>query len=90
MASQSNLNFHQTLKPEKQYVGSILDVANNTDTMSVPNISSYTGIPNGKSSGKVEPHISYAKYMGLIEAEKKDGEHRLQRYARMRQDHHCR
>ena len=53
MASQSNLNFHQTFKPEKQYVGSILDVANNTDTMSVPNISSYTGIPNGKSSGKI-------------------------------------
>ena len=79
MASQSNLNFHQTFKPEKQYVGSILDVANNTDTMSVPSISSYTGIPNGKSSGKVEPHILYAKYMGLIEAEKKDGEYKLSR-----------
>lgn len=79
MASQGNLNFHQTFKPEKQYVGSILDVANNTDSMSVPEISSYTGIPNGKSSGKVEPHILYAKYMGLIEAEKKDGSYILAR-----------
>lgn len=79
MASQSNLNFHQTFKPEKQYVGSILDVANNTVSMSVPDISSYTGIPNGKSSGKVEPHIWYAKYMGLIEAEKKEGAYTLGR-----------
>lgn len=79
MASQSNLNFHQTFKPEKQYISSILDVANNTDTMSVLNISSYTGIPNGKSSGKVEPHILYAKYMGLVEAKKKDGEYKLSR-----------
>ena len=73
MASQSNLNFHQTFKPEKQYIGSILNVANSTELMSIPVISSYTGIPNGESSGKVEPHILYAKYMGLIEAEKKDG-----------------
>ena len=73
MASQVNLNFHQTFKPEKQYVGSILDVANNTVSASVQDISAFTGIPNGKSSGKVEPHIMYAKYMGLINAEKKDG-----------------
>lgn len=75
--SQGNLNFHQSFKPEKQYIGSILDVANNTEAMSVSSISSCTGIPNGKSSGKVEPHISYAKYMGLIEAEKQGGEYSL-------------
>lgn len=79
MASRGNLNFHQTFKPEKQYVGSILDAANNTEAMSVQEISAYTGIPNGKSSGKVEPHIFYAKYMGLIEAEKKDGAYILSR-----------
>lgn len=73
MARQINVNFHQTFKPEKQYIGSILDVANMTEPMTVKEISSMTGIPNGKSSGKVEPHISYAKFMGLIEAEKKDG-----------------
>lgn len=77
MASQGNLNFHQTFKPEKQYIGSILDVASTTDSLGVQEISAYTGIPNGKSSGKVEPHICYAKYMGLIDAEKKDGAYSL-------------
>ena len=79
MANQINLNFHQTFKPEKQYIGSILDVANYTDALSVRDISAYTGIPNGKSSGKVEPHISYAKYMGLINIEKKAGAYVLKR-----------
>lgn len=79
MAGQGNLNFHQSFKPEKQYIGSILGVANNAKALSVQDISAYTGIPNGKSSGKVEPHINYAKYMGLIEAEKKGGEYSLTR-----------
>lgn len=72
MASQININFHQTFKPEKKYIGSILDIANHTGSLSIQEISLYTGIPNGKSSGKVEPHIYYTKYMGLINAEKKD------------------
>lgn len=79
MSSQSNLNFHQTFKPERQYVGSILDIAGNIESMSVPEISSYTGIPNGKSSGKVEPHIQYSKYMGLVEAEKNEGVYTIAR-----------
>lgn len=79
MAIQSNLNFHQSFKPERQYVGSILDIASNTEPMSVSDISAYTGIPNGKSSGKVEPHIQYSKYMGLVEAEKNDGAYTLAR-----------
>lgn len=73
LENKVNLNFHQTFKPEKQYIGSILNVADNTDGIGVQEISSYTGIPNGKSSGKVEPHIIYANYMGLIEYEKKNG-----------------
>ena len=72
MAGQVNVNFHKTFKPERQYIGSILDVANNTETMGVKDISACTGIPTGTSSGKVEPHISYANYMGLIEVEKKE------------------
>lgn len=79
MASQGNLNFHQTFKPEKQYIGSILNVAGTADSLEVQEISAYTGIPNGKSSGKVEPHIYYARYMGLIDAEKKDGAYKLNR-----------
>lgn len=72
MAGQINVNFHKTFKPEKQYIGSILDVANHAEAMGIKDISKYTGIPTGDSSGKVEPHISYAKYMGLIEVEKKE------------------
>lgn len=79
MSSKGNLSFHQSFKPEKQYIGSILDVANNTNPMSIQDISAYTGIPSGKSSGKVEPHIMYAKYMGLIDAEKKNGLYILSR-----------
>ena len=81
MAGQINVNFHQTFKPEKQYIGSILDVANMAEPMTIKDISATTGIPNGKSSGKVEPHISYAKFMGLIEAKKKDGSIMLERTA---------
>lgn len=73
MDRQVKLNFHQTFKPERQYISSILNVANGTDAMSVKDISSCTGIPNGQSSGKVEPHISYAAYMGLVEYEKNNG-----------------
>jgi hypothetical protein len=77
MSSQGNINFHQTFKPEKQYIGSMLNAAGSAVAMSVQDISANTGIPNGKSSGKVEPHIMYAKYMGLIEAEKKGGAYSL-------------
>ncbi len=73
MAAQVNLNFHQTFKPERQYISSILNVANGTQPVSVKEISACTGIPNGQSSGKVEPHIIYSNYMGLIDYEKKDG-----------------
>ena len=77
MEKQVNLNFHQTFRPEKQYIGSILDVANINKEVNVKEISSMTGIPNGESSGKVEPHILYAKYMGLLDAEKINGKYHL-------------
>lgn len=73
MAGQVKLNFHQTFKPERQYISSILNVANGIDSMSIKDISACTGIPNGEISGKVEPHINYATYMGLVEYEKKNG-----------------
>lgn len=79
MASVNNINFHQTFRPEKQYVAAILELASETEPHSVKEISALTGIPNGESSGKVEPHIYYANYMGLITFEKKDGEYILSR-----------
>lgn len=73
MAQVVSLNFHQTFRPEKQYIAAILELAEDSTVRTVKEISSLTGIPNGESSGKVEPHIVYATYMGLISYEKKDG-----------------
>jgi len=79
MAQNANLNFHQTFRPEKQYIAAILELAGDTRSFSVKDISSLTGIPNGVSSGKVEPHIYYSNYMGLVDYQKKDGEYQLSR-----------
>ncbi|MBP1566668.1 MAG: hypothetical protein J6A58_13060 [Oscillospiraceae bacterium] len=74
MGKQVNVNFHLTFKPEKQYISSILELAGNISKgITVKEISSSTGIPQGESSGKVEPHINYATYMGLIDFKKEDG-----------------
>ncbi len=81
MAKQVNINFHQTFKPEGQYISSILDIADGNSWLSVKDISGLTGIPQGVSSGKVEPHIKYAEYMGLVKSEKKDKQIRLERTA---------
>ncbi len=79
MRQVASINFHQTFRPEKQYISSILEIAGENVYKSVKDISLQTGIPNGKSSGKVEPHIIYAAYMGLINYDKKDSEYGLQR-----------
>ena len=79
MAQMVNVNFHQTFRPEKQYITAILELAGDTESHSVKDISSLTGIPNGESSGKVEPHIIYANFMGLITYDKKDGVYSLAR-----------
>lgn len=79
MAQVVSLNFHQTFRPEKQYIAAILELAEDPTVRTVKEISSLTGIPNGESSGKVEPHIIYATYMGLITYEKKDGGYSLRR-----------
>lgn len=62
-----NVNFAQTFKPEKQYISAILKLATKNEPMTAKQISLETGIPSGESSGKVVPHIEYAKYMGLID-----------------------
>lgn len=67
-----NINFAQTFKPEKQYISSILNIANKCEPMTAKKISLETGIPMGERSGKVIPHIEYAKFMGLIDYEKVD------------------
>lgn len=79
MAQMVNLNFHQTFRPEQQYIAAVLEFATGKGFNSLKEISAQTGIPTGASSGKVEPHILYAYYMGLIEYEKKNGEYKLSR-----------
>ena len=80
MVQAININFHQTFKPEKQYISAIVEIAaDGAKSFSVKDISYLTGIPNGQCSGKVEPHIYYANYMGLINFEKKDGNYCLSR-----------
>ncbi len=73
----NNLNFHQTFPPEEAMLSRLLT----SDVFGIPmtkeDISRETGIPTGKSSGKVEPHIAYASYMGLIDDSYKEGKHYL-------------
>lgn len=75
--AKTNLNFHQTFKPERQYLSSLLAEIERCNGLDVQGISNQTGIPTGISSGKVEPSICYAEYMGLVTKEKKDGKYFL-------------
>ena len=77
MAKEFNLNFHQTFPPESSYLSRLFDIVGYNYSMSKEEISELTGIPTGKSSGKVEPMIKYAQYMGLITDEISEGKHNL-------------
>jgi hypothetical protein len=61
------LNFHKTFIPERRLIAAILDYAAKGKQGNYQEISSDTGIPMGKSSGKVPAIIDYARGMGLIE-----------------------
>ena len=76
--ARTNLNFHQTFKPERQYISGLLSEIECCNGLDIQEISNQTGIPTGKSSGKVEPTISYAEYMGLIKKQKCDGKYELE------------
>lgn len=67
-----NLNFHSTFNPDFEYITKILEIADQYEGLTKEEISDLTGIPTGKSSGKVEPHIMYCNYMNLIEFKKID------------------
>ena len=66
--AKENINFHQTFQPEAEYISMIILNADQISGKTVQEISSITGIPQGKSSGKVAPHLSYAQYMDLIDS----------------------
>ena len=63
--SYDSVNFHKTFSPQDSYITKILELAKNNYSGSKEEISEETGIPTGKTSGKVVPHILYAQYMGL-------------------------
>lgn len=72
-----NLNFHQTFPPGAAHISALLSLAKSQEAYTKEEISDITGIPTGKSSGKVEPSIRYAEYMGLVQDEVKDKKHLL-------------
>lgn len=77
MFQLSNLNFHQTFPPIPDGISRLLSVADRGGAYTKEEISQQTGIPTGKSSGKVEPYIRYAVYMGLLKDDVEGGKHTL-------------
>jgi len=65
------LNFHQTFIPERRYLSSLLLLVSSGTSDSDDELSEKTGIPMGKSSGKLRATLEYAKGMGLIEVKNK-------------------
>jgi hypothetical protein len=59
-------NFHKTFKPERHYINAMLHFAASGQTGNFQEISSETGIPMGKSSGKVPAILDYCRGMGLV------------------------
>jgi len=72
-AKRLPINFHQTFIPERQYISSLLHFVATGQTGTDQDISDQTGIPVGKSSGKVPSIISYCSGMGLIKVQKVAG-----------------
>ena len=59
-------NFHKTFIPERQYIHAMLRFAASGREGNYQKIASATGIPMGKSSGKVPAILDYCRGMGLI------------------------
>jgi hypothetical protein len=62
-------SFHQSFCPERSYISSLIKLASQQFEGTTDEISEETGIPTGKSSGKVDPHKKYCQAMGLLEIE---------------------
>ena len=66
-------NFPQDFLPERGLLSRLLRFAVERGSGDKMQISDATGIPTGKSTGKVEPMIHYARGMGLLAAESERG-----------------
>lgn len=58
--------FHDSFLPERQYIHAMLRYAASGQNGDEKQISAATGIPTGKSTGKVLPILNYCRAMGLI------------------------
>jgi hypothetical protein len=65
-----SLNFHRTFIPERHFIAALLEYAALERKGSFQEISQETGIPMGKSTGKLPAIMDYCKGMGLIELKK--------------------
>lgn len=77
MIKSSVLEFHETFQPELPYIAKVLKLASENYSGTKFEISDCTGIPTGKQKGKVEPHIRYARCMGLIDYSTENGVYSL-------------
>ncbi|UEL46435.1 hypothetical protein [Terrisporobacter hibernicus] len=73
----TNLNFHASFCPDFEYIAKIIQIADQYEGLTKEEISEITGIPTGTSSGKVEPHIHYAKFMNVIDVEKESARYKI-------------
>ncbi len=72
------LNFPQTFQPDRSLLARLLPFAAESGSGDKVEIGARTGIPTGKSTGKVEPIIHYARGMGLVRADREAGRWRLE------------
>lgn len=66
------LNFHQTFVPERRLITALMEYAASGQEGTLYQMSEQTGIPMGKSSGKMPAILNYCKGMGLIAVSRKD------------------
>lgn len=71
------LNFPQDFLPERTLLARLLRFAAEGGSGDKMQVSDATGIPTGKSTGKVEPMIHFARGMGLVAAQSERGIWRL-------------
>lgn len=67
------MNFHRTFVPERRLIAALLEYAAHGKSGTYEEISEETGIPMGKSTGKVPAILDYARGMGLIGLEDSGG-----------------
>lgn len=76
--SRLGIRFHQSFVPERHYISELLKFVCKDGRGNDKYISDETGIPTGKSSGKVPAIIKYCQGMGLIWQKRKNKERMLE------------